>query len=194
MLGLAAYVAAVLSACEASSGTFKCFTDGRTRPELRHTIGFLACPLYLGICLPDGGSFADLLKLLTEEYCRAYEHADHFYLESLEWRPAFLASHSFNWIPQTSSGLEIPHTNGMRDEVSLHPVSFENPLFTQWSIDSETIALFVERPNDIFGQVLYRKDRISRGLVERFAASFSPYIEALLGEPRMPLTHIRILQ
>lgn len=192
MLGFAAYAAAVLSVCEATCGTFKCVTDGRRTADLRRVIGFLACPLYLGISLSDDSTFATLIKLVTEEYCRAYQHADHFYLESLSWRPAFLASHAFNWIPEPSSAIEPSPV--MRDEISIHPIFVDNPLYTRWSLDSDTAVLFVERRHDIVGQLLYRDDRVSRALAEHFAASFAPYIKALLEKPHAPLTQTRILR
>src|SRR5882757_1215798 len=110
-----AYIALVLRWCEVSDAVILYQSDGRVSESVREAIGYFATPLYLRIRLLEGDSFLDLMDRATEEYCRAFEHADFSWMESQEPRPEFTRNGCFNWLPR-SRGDEHDRRLGNADD------------------------------------------------------------------------------
>jgi|SRR6185437_8368951 len=176
-----AYAALTLRWCHAPEALFQYVNDGRSGESVRHTIGYLASPLFLRIALADTDTFATLLPGVIQEYCNAYAHADHGYTESLVPRPEYTRNSSFNWIPIASelqfSGLEPG------EAISISPVNFDHPMRRGLTRDNEPLVLLYDTPTQIVGGVQYPRTRFSLRSMEAYARNLVAFIERLVSRP-----------
>jgi len=157
-------------------------TDGRTDSSVTNTIGFLAAVLYPRIELLETDSFVDLLNKAVDEYCRAHEHADSYYLETRTPKPGFLSNPAFNWVPPGSpSGFS--ELDGTPAALSLEAVSFEHPMLRTLSSDNEPLMLLYESEEAIDGGILFPLSRFSTQSMERLVRHFMVLLRTLLSHP-----------
>lgn len=183
MAAFAAYVALVLRWCGTSEGVIQYVVDGRVSPATRQTIGYFASILCLRIRLLENDSFADLLRQVTEEYCKAHEHADFFRMAAQENPPEFTRNTAFNWIPQRAATADAPEVLGEETAITRSPIHFVHPMSNDIEMDGEPSVVLFDAGDEIVGSIYFRADRFSAASMERLAASFRAFIEALLEEP-----------
>lgn len=185
-----AYVAVTLRWCEASEAVFQFQGDGRVDAKLEDTIGFLASVLYLRMELLESDSFATLLQRIVEEYCRAYDHLDHSYLEAQVPRPEVTRNTVFNWIPRAST-LSLPELEGTEHALDCSLVQFPNPILKTLDRDNEPCVVFYDGGEQVNGAVYFPANRYAPDMMERFVASFLLFVRGLLRQPeridQMPL-------
>lgn len=187
-----AYVALVLCWCGVSEGVILYQSDGRTSPKIAGTIGYFAFPLYLRIELREDDRFVDLLNRVTEEYCKAYEHADSCYMEAQVPQPEFTKGSCFNCVTQDSK-IEFSDLGGSEDAITCTPVTFEHPIIKNLELDIEPLIGLTETDDAIVGGVGFPLNRFSFDTMERFGRNFLVFITALLRQPEKPVKGISLL-
>jgi hypothetical protein len=185
-----AYVALVLRWCDRSEAVVLYQSDGRFNPEMQNTIGYFASALCLRIRILEDDSFVELMDRVTEEYCKAYEHADSSYFASQMPRPEFLRNSAFNWVP-AGTEFDIP---GLEDAITCAPVDFVDPLSRNLDVDSEpSVLLYDAGESDTSGEVWFPRNRFSADTMERFGRNFLAFIGALLRQPQERVKDIVLL-
>lgn len=177
-----AYVALVLRWCATDDAVFRYQIDGRSRPELQGVIGYFASLLHLRIQPQDQETFADLLQRVTREYCNAYEHADHGYVDAHLPKPDFSCNTTFNWVPQ-AYGRDILDDAAARPPVTGTLWPFTNPVFDLIDKDSEPMVLLFDTDDAVAGGLYFSRDRFERPAMEAFAEDFSRALNVLLHAP-----------
>jgi hypothetical protein len=171
------FVAAALRWCNATEGTFQYQTDGRSSPRTENSIGFFAWPLYLAVSLREQDSFTDLLNRITQEYCQAYERADHCFYESRALRPEFAKSCAFNWVPQQGTQSEGSSPGHSDVTVTWSPVAFEHPMLKRLNRDNEPVLLLYETDDEIDAGIYFPRARFSEPYIERFAQTVLRFLQ-----------------
>lgn len=177
-----AYVGLVLRWCDVSSAVIHYVTDGRVSPKIENTIGFFASVLYLRIGLLEDDNFVDLMNRVTEEYCKAYEHADYSYMAAQAPRPEFTRNTGFNWVPQGSK-IDLSDLDGSEDAITCSPIRFAHPMVRNLELDGEPFVLLFDADDEIVGDVYFPVNRFSVDTMERFGRNFLVFIRALLRQP-----------
>jgi hypothetical protein len=167
-----AYAALVMRWCNTRDAVIRYQSHGRGAPGAQGAIGFFASRLYLRIAVPENDSFADLLKRITAEYCKACEHDDLSYLEAQPCPPEASWNTFFNWIPQTSVKVHAG--------IVAEPVTFINPWLRELEWDNEPMIFFYEAGNEITGELRFPLDRFSADTMERFSRSFLEVLTQML--------------
>jgi hypothetical protein len=179
---LTAYAGLVLRWCKVEETVIQFMIDGRTIDGLERTIGYFAFPLYVRVALDDESTFLDLLRRTTEEYCRAIDEADSGWAIAQVPVPEFTRNTGINWLPGVRA------TGGVVAACSpaalvWAPMEFSYPPLQLFESDHEPGVSFQEREEVIVGHVGYRRSRISRATMERFAANIVAFMTALLETP-----------
>lgn len=177
-----AYVGLVLRWCGAAEAVIQYQSDGRISPTVENTIGFFASALYLRIGLSEKDTFVDLMARVTEEYCRAFQHADFSYIATQMPPPEFTRNSIFNWIPQSSE--ENPTKLGEPEnaiERSAIPLAHLRSSATE--VDHEPSILLFDRDDEIAGCVYFPVNRFSVEAMERFARAFLSLVAGMLKDP-----------
>ena len=187
----AAYVALVLRWCNLSDAVFQYVSDCRFSPTIQNTIGYFAAPLYLRIQLPDNGTFSDLTRIATEEYCRAYEHVDRLYIASSMPRPGVTFNTAFNWRPQAPFRFDFPELRDSEHALTCAPwhVIYPNPIGRD--IDIEPFILLADG-REVVGDVYFPRARFAHLTMERFARNFLMLLTVLLRQPERRIKDIAI--
>lgn len=186
---LTAYAGFVLRWCEAREVVLQHQTDGRVSPRLENTIGYLASVIFLRLQCLETDNFVDLLNRVTDEYCRAYEHADSSYLVAKTSRPEFARNTAFNWVPQ-GSRLDLSGLDESQDAIQCSPFPFAHPMLRTLERDNEPVVLFYDTEEEIVGGVQFPLNRFSTQLMERFSHDFLSFITALLRTPEARMKDI----
>lgn len=189
---LTAYVGLTLRWCNVSEAVIQYQTDGRTSSQLENTIGYFASSLYLRISLLECDSFVDLLNRVTEEYCKAYQHADFSYMEAQVPRPEIARNTAFNWVPQGRK-VDLPDLDGSEDAIKCSPVSFAHPMLKSLERDNEPMILLYDGDDEIVGGMHFPLNRFSIDTMERFGRNFLLFVKALVRQPDENLKDILLL-
>jgi hypothetical protein len=187
-----AYVALVLRWCNVSEIVIQYLTDGRSSPELENTIGFFASGLYLRIALREDDRFVDLKDRVTQEYCEAYTHADHYFLEAQVPRPDFTLNTAFNWLPHQST-IDDSDLERSEEAITCSPVPFVHPMLKCFERDSEPVIVLVDTGDEIVGDVSFPLNRFRFKTMETFGHNFLVFLNALLNEPEQHVKDILLL-
>jgi hypothetical protein len=173
-----AYAALVLRWCNATDCVIQYQTDGRDGPGLENTIGFFAAPLYLRIALRECDSFDDLLYRLMDEYCHAYENADHCYLAAQTPRPELARSPAFNWVPP---GQQADMSCWSRSEGALDAshLPFGDPTLAKLELDNDPTVFLRATEDGVTGGLYFPRRRFAVETMERFARHFDLFMRAL---------------
>lgn len=175
-----AYVGLVLRWCNASEAIIQYQSDGRVSPEIQNTIGLFASVLYIRAKILEEDNFIDLLSRVTDQYCKAYEHADFSYFAAQVPRPQIARSSAFNWVPQGSKFDSFRSEDGL----TCSPVKFVHPMARDMDVDAEpSIELFETENDEIAGGVWFPLNRFSVETMERLERNFLVFIRALLRQP-----------
>lgn len=177
-----AYVALVLRWCNSSDMVIRYQTDGRGNPRVMSTIGYFASVLHLRMRLLDGDNFIDLLSRVTEEYCKAYEHADFSYIDAQTPQPEFVKNASFNWVPLTPKS-DIFQLDGSSGALTFSRMHFVNPVVKNYERDSEPVLLFHETETEIDGGVHFPLNLFTSEIIDRFGRNFMMFIVKFLRQP-----------
>lgn len=179
-----AYVGLVLRWCNVSEAVIQYQSDGRVSPKIENAIGFFASVLYLRIELLEDDNFVDLMNRVTEEYCKAYEHADFYYMAAQVPPAEFTRNTVFNWIPQGSK-TDLSGLDGSEDAISCTPVSFVHPMLRklELNLDYEPSIRLCDTDEAIVGDVHFPLSRFSIHTMERFGRNFLMLIRTLLRQP-----------
>jgi non-ribosomal peptide synthetase component F len=180
-----AYVALVLRWCDVQDAVFRYQTDGRIVPGVENAIGFFASVLHLRIELGDDENFVDLLRLITQEHCSAYEHFDACYVESLLPVSEFTRNGRFNWLPQGSKSYSAAQGAA---EFSYSPIRFTHPMLKKYDLDYEPGIVLHDIDEEVVGGAYFALNRFSNQTMERFGHNFMLFVNELL---RRPLTPVR---
>lgn len=190
MAVLTAYAALVLRWCGEAEAVIQFQSDGRVSSNLDSTIGFFASALYIRVALLEEDDFLDLMQRVTEEYCRAYEHADFSYLAARVPRPEFTHNSVFNWVPPGSK-LDFSPLDGSQHALVVAEVEFEHPALKSLQLDNEPAILFHESQGELVADIYFPLQRFSVPTMEKFAGNFVPFVRTLLTRPE---TRVRDMQ
>lgn len=186
-----AYAALVLRWCKATDCVFQYQTDGRDRPGLENTIGFFAAPLYLRIGLLESDSFDDVLKRLMDEYCHAYEHADHSFLAAQTPRPELAQSPAFNWLPQGQHA-DLIGWSRCEGGLDCSPVPFGDPTLARLELDNDPTVFLRATDDGATGGVYFPRRRFAAETMQRFALHFDRFMRALASRSSQRVMDIAI--
>ncbi|HKR43749.1 MAG TPA: condensation domain-containing protein, partial [Paraburkholderia sp.] len=188
-----AYVALVLRWCSVTRSVIQFQFNGRTSKKLENTIGFFASPLHLDVILREEDTFTDLLIRVTDEYCRAHERADSFYLATQVPRPEVTANTVFNWSPLGAS-IEISGTDGAQGPLACSPIRIpDDPVCKKLAHDHEPVTRFCDAGDEILGSVFFPLHRFSTALIERFTGNLLMFVSALMRQPNQRVNNIKLL-
>jgi hypothetical protein len=176
------YAALILRWCRVTNGVVQFQSDGRIHPDLQHTIGFVACPLYLRVRLQEGDNFPDLLSRVTEEYCQAVDRVDYSYMESREPRPAFTHNPVFNWVPHEYR-IDLSLLSGSDYSLDASPIRFEHPMLKTLDWDAEPFLLLYDTDDEIRGGVHFSLSHITLERMDLFRRHFFLLLDAMLNFP-----------
>lgn len=177
---LSAYAGLVLRWCNTSNAIIQHQTNSRTIAEIEGAIGYFTSRLLLVVELKEGDSFIDLLSGLTEEYCRAYEHADLSYYSAQEPCPDFVRNPVFNWVPPGSAGGYFGAKEG---GITASSVPFSHPAIATFDLDREPGILFNDSGDEVLGGLYFPLNRFSTNTMERFARNVLVFLESLVKNP-----------
>jgi len=184
MVVLACYTAALRHWCQRSTLVIPFNISGRDRAELANMIGPLGQMLFLKVSLTGEETFAELLKIMTEEFQTAHDHLDFAklslespeflkggFLQWLAWNPAERAGMSAADWDSCSGGLRI---RGVPPKRSLSNLSIEYDLVLQLFRTSEGIR----------GTWWYRTDLFAASAVAGFSRDLLRVFERSVRNPR----------
>jgi Condensation domain/TubC N-terminal docking domain len=186
MAALTAFMGLVFLWYRVSDAVVLYQSDGRFYPQVENTVGFFASTLYLRAELCEGDSWLELLRRVTQEYCVAYDHADHSLMETLEPGPEFLANPGFNWVLHggAAQGQKVvPDVGGLHAE----PFSFDNPVLRGLTIDSEPQILLRDTRVGIVAAVHFPANKYSREAMEYLGRMFAACLRELLTNGEGPV-------
>src|SRR5882724_9422575 len=103
-------------------------------------------------------SFSDLLKRVTEEYCKASEHADFSYMSAQIPQPAVTRNCLFNWIPQVPA-IDLSDRAGSENAVTCSAIRFTHPMIKTLELDMEPSVVLFEMDEEIVGDVQFPLSR-----------------------------------
>lgn len=186
---MAAYVAVVSKWCDSPDVWLRCQYSGRELPGLDTAVGYFACMLHMRIRLLEADSLSDVINRVREEYCTAYEHADLSYLETLEPRPSFTRTCSFNWV-STPLKASFAALEGSEHELRCEGVEFSNPPQVLLDWDFDPALVWVDGPEEISGAIYYPTARFSEQAMQRFADNLLQFIVQSPDAVNLPLNHI----
>lgn len=193
LAALTAYFGLVSRWCKTTQVMIECQSDGRVSPQLEEAIGLFASPIYLSIRLHENDSFVALKNRVTEEYCRAHEHADFSYMAA-QMPPSVLTRViAFNWIPQGTKS-NCHELQGSEDAISCCPIAFEHPALRKLELDREPVLVLFDADEEVVGGVRFPLNRYSIDSMERFGRNFLVFIEALLGRAEECVSDIVLSQ
>jgi Condensation domain/TubC N-terminal docking domain len=179
----AVYVALMFRWCDTVDGVVRYQSDGRWDPDIKNTMGFFATVLYLKLHLEPTDSLITFMGQVTEEYCRAHEHADYGYMSIQSMEPEFIRNSAFNWLPR-SFGSASSGAGVLDGGVVCSPVPFVHPMAQVFEIDREPFILLSENDaGEIMGDVWFPRKRLSAETMERFAHDLRLFVEVLIGKP-----------
>jgi hypothetical protein len=182
-----AYVALVLRWCDTADTVIRYQTDGRVSPKVENTIGYFASVLHLRIQSLGDDSFVDLLNRVTEEYCKAYEHADFSYIDAQVPAPEFTRNTTFNWVPHGPTA-NLPKIDGM----TTCRFPYASPTLRISDKDSEPVVLFYDLDDEVLGGVHFPINLFGIETMEKFGQNFMAFLEKLLRQPEARLLDLRI--
>jgi amino acid adenylation domain-containing protein len=184
-----AYAALVLRWCDTDDAVFRYVTDGRPSPKLQNTIGYFAGGLPLRLELRNTDNFLDFLRRATDEYCKAYEHADFGRIDSRVPQPDFVRNSTFNWIPLGSR----EDAFGLAESQQLLKCTafpFEHPMMARFERDAEPGVLFYDSRDEVAIRMHYPRARISAESMDRFGRNLLFSIRQLCRNPNQRLREI----
>jgi hypothetical protein len=177
-----AYVGLVFRWCNVPDTVVLFQSDGRAFHNIPAAVGYFAFPLYLRLRLREADTFTDLMKLVTEEYCSAHEHADFSHLESQVPRPDFTRNGCFNWLPKGMEG-ERSEVRGTDGAVVFTPIDFQLRQLPNFERDTEPMVGFMEKGDEIIGDISFPLDRFSPDLMESFTRNLMKFLTTLVRHP-----------
>ena len=183
MAFLTAYIALVLRWCNASELTVQYVIDGRSDPRSASTIGYFASTLYLHLELMVGDTFATLLPRVTEEYCKAAENDDSFYMQAQSPRPEFARNTTFNWVPGRGRGLDLSALNNSDKALAATPIAFKHPMLKTHPVDNEPSITLSQLSDEVIGAIYFPCNRFSRTYMQKFAQNLLQFIELMTASP-----------
>jgi len=186
-----AHIALVLRWCNTWNTVVQYVSDGRMTPDVANTVGFFASMLYVRVTLSPEDDFIKMLRHVTEEYCVAYERADHSYRESRIPRPGFTYNTAFNWIP-LGAELDLSLTLGSAFSLQCSPIHFDHPMLATLERDNEPVLFLSESGEGASGGILFPLNRFSRKSMESFSHNFLAFIDVLLNDPHRRIVDVDI--
>jgi len=187
-----AYVALILRWCAVSRGVFLYQWNGRTSAGMENSLGYFASALYVYAELAESGNFLDLLQCLTEEYCKAYEHADYSYWEAQVNPPEFTRNTCFNWLSR-NPGLPVESGEGLPVDLVCSKFPLSPTIRNQLGRDTEPYMALGEHGDVILGAWNYPSHRFSSGLAERIRNCYSVFLQEMIRNPQRPIRELQVL-
>jgi Condensation domain/TubC N-terminal docking domain len=184
-----AYVGATLRSYNVSKMIFQFQSDGRCNTDTENTVGYFASSLYLMTELLSRDRFVDLMRRLEEEYCKAYEHADFYFMESQVPRPGFARSPGFNWIPQGSLP-ELSELHGSEYAITCSAIPFIHPMLRRLQRDDDPVVLLHDVEGEIIGELSFPVNLFPRGAMEKVASNFMLFVVSLLRKTNIRVSEI----
>jgi Condensation domain/TubC N-terminal docking domain len=191
MTAFAAYAALVLRWCGVKQTVVQFMTDGRTAPELSFTVGCLAFPIHVRVDLAETDNFIDLLRRITEEYCRAWDEADFGYAHTQIPRPEFTYNTMFNWLPTDSASCG-EFRSGSQITWSCSRMDFARQILKCLRSDQEPTIAFQEIGGAITVDVMYPDDRFSYQTMQKFARNVELFIRTMAQAPNLRINDVNM--
>lgn len=189
---LTGYVGLLLRWCETSEVIVQSISDGRISEVLENTVGDLMFPLYLRIIGDQQSTFIDLLKIVTEEYCRACERPDFDYNYVRDPLPELVRNTIFNWLPRRDE-YQRPNSDPDDPMLTWSHVSFEDPAFATFDWDGEPRVIFWDRGSEVIGQVSFPREQFSYSRMRRFSENFRRFLAALVRSPPIRIGDVSLI-
>ncbi|WP_164002945.1 amino acid adenylation domain-containing protein [Pyxidicoccus caerfyrddinensis] len=164
---------------------------GRNRGELEGLIGFFVNTLVLRTQLDARQSFRDVLKQVKEAALGAYAHQDVPFerlVEELQ-RSRDLSRSPLFQVFFALQNTPMPQGQAQKTALTLRPVErVDNP-----TIKFELQLSLTETPNGYQGSLGYNTDLFESTTARRMVEHFRVLVEALVTQPRAPLTSLSML-
>jgi len=194
MTVLTAWVALVARKCNTEDVVVPFLSVGRPGPEVEHTVGCFASPLYLRFPVQAEDTFLELLERVTTVYGAAFERDDLGHIGSLVPRPECTYNSCFNWHPKEFHldpvtfliSIDSSEIEGMSDALTLRAFDVPEPSAAEsddmvW--DDEPGLFLVETPDTVAGLLLYRVERVAASAAESLAQRFVRVAESMVAAP-----------
>jgi len=187
-----AYVGLISRWCNASDIVIQQQINNRASPKVENTIGYFTSVLFLRFEIPDDERFVDLMNRVTDEYCKAHEHADFNYLAAQIPRPDFARSNWFNWIPMEPKldPLDVSDSEGA---IEVCPFHFANPAVKTFDWDNDPEFVLFETHDDVVGTLYFPLNRFSIDSMERLTRNLLTFIRELLRQPEQRVKDVALL-
>lgn len=182
MTVFAAYAALVLRWCCVPEAVLPFQSNGRVEPQVENTVGIFTSVLYLRLCLHEYEIFPDFVARVTEEYCRAYEHADFSYLTTRPPGLEVARNPAFNWTPRGTK-VEMPDFGGADGAITTSPMYLTSPALSKLELDCEPALQLYDAGDEVAGRVMFPKERFSAASMDLFARNFQRLLRAVATLP-----------
>jgi amino acid adenylation domain-containing protein len=191
---LTAWVAVVSRWCNTRDVVIPFLAMGRPGPEVEHTIGCFASPLYLRFEVRPEDTFLDLLARVTEEYASAFEHDDLGRIGAQLPRPECTHNSCFNWHPKEFHldpatflfCVDRAEIEGLRTALDLQPFDVAEPSDVEddGMVWEDEPGLFLSETQDqVGGLLLYRVERVAPSAAEQVARHLVSFAETMVAAP-----------
>ncbi|MDY6947303.1 MAG: condensation domain-containing protein [Pseudomonadota bacterium] len=182
LMALTAFVAAIMRWCGVTDVLIRYVIDGRSDAGISKTVGFFASVLYLRVQVERDEHLMDLLRLATQEYCRAHANKDCGYLAAQVPRPDFTRNPAFNWIPYRAKDLPSEQA-ATTPSLDASRVLFTHPMLRTLDQDEEPFVL-LEDVGDVVRGALYHAERdISAETMFAFGREFMACLADVVHSP-----------
>lgn len=179
MIVFSAYAALFLRWCGTAEGVFQYQIDGRDRPELEHTMGYIASVLYLRIRVGEQDRVRDYLAKVIKEYAEAYEHREGSFIEGWDPMPEFGCNSAFNWNPRWSE----PAAGSDNTALVCSPILFGNPALRAFRHDAEPNVQLFEAEDRVHGRINFGLGKVSRVSIETFRDELVAFLAHFMAAP-----------
>lgn len=170
---LATHIAVVSRWCNQDDVVVAFVSHGRLgRAELQNIVGCIANLLHLRVRISKKVTFADLLKHVSIELHRAYQHADDDRV--LELIPDCPSELHFNWVPSNWATPSLQSTTDTDTSIDMQPIPIQ-PSNPRANSAFELLVAPITSPLGIVNHLWYRTDVLSASEVEQFGRNLSGF-------------------
>lgn len=172
---LSAYILAISRWCNEKDVVVAVVSDGRLRPELEQTAGFITSPLPMRVQILDTDNLLQVLKRTERAFYAACDHYDYNRVQALI--PELFTPVAFNWMPDNVEWSPIWHWAEQIAVVTLRPYPFVQ------SAPFHFFPLFYYTDTDIILTVQYCRESVSDEAADHFARHVLAFTQKLSRNP-----------
>jgi Condensation domain len=163
--------------------------SGRLGSMDRTVVGYIGQFLLLRIELGGDESFVDMVKLVTREFCAAYEHLDFGTITSE--RPELLRGASLNGLISSLDAFSETQLDRGGEAVAVEPFPLETVFPEKSRLPSDTYCLFWSTTAGIQARCIYRADLFKARTVECFLEDLRIFARQIVRNPTARVASLR---